>query len=283
LVDLTHRASFSGGLANSLYAPRYNAGNLDSDVLQEFRRRNFTANRLTLVGVGINHEDLLRHAEFFRLPGPAADFSREKTRFLPSELRHEDLSELVHLALATEGVSVSNKDYLAALLASHALGTGGERIKRSLSNKLSRSLLQLAGQPASVSSFNLSYSDAGLFGFHIIANKHDVGKLARGLVKEVVTIGRNGLSSNELTAARNSLKAALADSVDNSHSLIDRIGSNPEQANNQTNLNELFKVVDSVSANDVNNFVKRVASGKLSLAAIGDLSELPRLTDLSSA
>ena len=51
----------------------------------------------------------------------------------------------------------------------------------------------------------------------------------------------------------NSLKAALADSVDNSHSLIDRIGSNPEQANNQTNLNELFKLVDNVPANDVNN------------------------------
>ena len=83
MVDLIHRASFAGGLANSLYAPRYNVGNLDSDVLQEFRRRNFTSNRLTLVGVGINHEDLLRHADFFRLPGPAADFSREKTRFLP--------------------------------------------------------------------------------------------------------------------------------------------------------------------------------------------------------
>ena len=49
------------------------------------------------------------------------------------------------------------------------------------------------------------------------------------------------------------MKAALADSVDNSHSLIDRIGSNPEQANNQTNLNELFKLVDNVPANDVNN------------------------------
>ncbi len=66
---------------------------------------------------------------------------------------------------------------MAALLASHGLGTGGERIKRSLSNKLSRSLLQIAGQPASISSFNLSYSDAGLFGFHIIANKNDVGKV----------------------------------------------------------------------------------------------------------
>ena len=66
---------------------------------------------------------------------------------------------------------------MAALLVSHALGTGGERIKRSLSNKLSRSLLQLAGQPASISSFNLSYSDAGLFGFHVIANKNDVGKV----------------------------------------------------------------------------------------------------------
>jgi hypothetical protein len=85
LVELAHQASFASGLANSLYAPRFNTG-LDGDALQDFRRRTFTANRLTLVGVGIRHDDLLRHAEFFRLPGPAADFSRDKSRFLPCKL-----------------------------------------------------------------------------------------------------------------------------------------------------------------------------------------------------
>lgn len=280
-VDLVHKASFAGGLSNSLTAPRFNAHSLDGDVLAEFRRRNFTLNRLTLVGVGIKHDELLRHAELFRLPGPAADYSKDKSRFLPSELRQDSGSELVHFALTAEGVSLSNKDYLAASLASHAFGAGGERIKRSLTNKLARALLPLAGQPASVSSFNISYSDAGLFGFHIVGNSHDIGKLAKGLVKELGNAAKNGLSSKELAAARNSLKFSLSESLDNSHSLIEIIGLSGERANAQTNLNDLYKAVDSVSDNDVNTFVKRVASGKHSLAAIGDLTELPRLAELA--
>ena len=60
LVDMIHQASFRSGLSNTLYAPRYNLGNIHADTLQQYRARNFTLDRLTLVGVGIKHDDMLR-------------------------------------------------------------------------------------------------------------------------------------------------------------------------------------------------------------------------------
>ncbi len=81
---MLHRAAFRSGLSNSLYAPRFNLHNLTSEALHAFRARNFTANRLTLVGVGINHDDLVRHAGVFRLPTEAGA-ARQPAKYLGSK------------------------------------------------------------------------------------------------------------------------------------------------------------------------------------------------------
>jgi hypothetical protein len=83
---LIHRAAFRNGLNNSLYAPRYNLHNLDAELLQAFRARTFTANRLTLVGVGIGHDDLIRHASVFRLPTDTAA-TRQAAKYLGSKAK----------------------------------------------------------------------------------------------------------------------------------------------------------------------------------------------------
>ena len=85
LVDMLHSASFRSGLSNTLFTPRYNLHNMTGDTLKSFRSRNFTLNRLTLVGVGIKHDDLIRYAEFFRLPSQAENTARQQAKFLGSK------------------------------------------------------------------------------------------------------------------------------------------------------------------------------------------------------
>jgi len=280
--DLIHRASFKSGLSRSLFAPRYNAHHLESDLLHEFRARTFTSNRLSLVGLGVQHEDLIRFADLFRLPGPAANFSRQPAKYLGSEIREENLSNLVHVALAAEGASLSSKHFLASAVVSHAFGTGGPRVKYSLGgSRLERAAASSSSNPVAVSSFNSNYSDAGLFGFHVVANSQDVGKAVRAVRNEVVKASANGLSKEEIAKAKNSLKAALSFSLENAQNLVETLARDPENANSQTNLNELFNKVDAVSDADVNSFLKQVATGRQSLAAIGNLSELPRLDELN--
>jgi predicted Zn-dependent peptidase len=103
LSDLIHKAAYSGGLSRSLYAPRFNVDNIDSSMLQEFRRRNFSNDRLTLVGVGIQHEELIRYTDLFRLNAASSGNARPPSKYIGGELRHDSDSELVHVALAHEG------------------------------------------------------------------------------------------------------------------------------------------------------------------------------------
>jgi ubiquinol-cytochrome c reductase core subunit 2 len=120
-----------------------------------------------------------------------------------AELREDNLSDLVHVALGMEGVSLGSKDLLASGVLSHAFGAEGPRIKYSAGyNKLSRAVGQLASQPALVTSFNANYSDTGLLGVHVIANKNDVGKVVRGVFAELSKSASNGLTSEELTRAK---------------------------------------------------------------------------------
>ena len=56
---------------------------------------------------------------------------------------------------------------------------------------------------------------------------------------------------------RNAYKLSLASSLENSHNLIEAIARNPENANQSTNVNEVFRAVDAVSDADVNSVNKQ--------------------------
>lgn len=283
IADMLHQAAFRNGLNRSLYAPRFNVGNLTNELLSDYRARNFTENHLSLVGTGVKHEDLLYFGELFRLPEASKDFSREASKYLGSEVRENNNSQFVHVAVAFEGVSASSKDALLSSLASHAFGSGGPKIKYSAGgSKLEKSLSALAAEPLAVSSFSCNYTDGGLLGFHVVADKSDVGKAVKGVFREVQQVAKAGFSEQEVTRAKNSYKLALASSLDNSHSVLETIIRNPENANYNLNSAELFKAVDAVTAADLNAFVKKAAAGKPSMAALGDLSQLPFVDELSA-
>lgn len=243
LIDMIHRAGFRNALSRSLYAPRYNVANLSDDLLKQYRATNFTANRLSLVGTGVRHDDLVHMSDSFRLPEASANFSRQQAKYLGSEVREENLSELVHVAIAAEGASASSKDALLSSLVSHAFGTGGPKIKYSSGgSKIEKSVSALASNPMAVSSFSVNYTDAGLFGFHVVAGKSDVAKVVKGVFRELQAAGKVGFTEQEIARAKNSYKLALAQSLDSSQGVLEAIIRNPDDANSQLNALSLIHI-----------------------------------------
>ena len=99
--------------------------------------------------------------------------------------------------------SSSSSDALVSAIVSHAFGTGGPRVKYSMgASKIEKSALSYANQPAAVSSFNANYSDAGLLGFHVVANKSDAGKLVTAIYRELVNAASNGFTEQEILRAK---------------------------------------------------------------------------------
>ena len=142
---------------------------------------------------------------------------------------------------------------MASVIASHAFGTGAARVKYSSGvGRIQKAALPYASLPAAVSAFNANYSDAGLFGFHVVADKKDIGKVVKGVYKECLKAAKSGLSAEEVNKAKNSVKVGLAFSLEKSTDLLETIGKAPEAANANTDLAVLFKAIDAVSVDEVN-------------------------------
>ena len=95
------------------------------------------------------------------------------------------------------------KELLVSGVVSHALGENPFRVKYSRgSSKLAKVASSQASEPASVSTFNNHYSDTGLFGFHIVADKDDIGKVVRGVFGEFQKSAKNGLTNDEIARAK---------------------------------------------------------------------------------
>jgi predicted Zn-dependent peptidase len=175
---LIHRAAYKNGLSRSLYAPKDHVNNLNGDLLSEFRAKHFNTDRIMLIGTGISHENLIRHGKYFRLQKSEKPFTRPQSVYQSGELREDNFDELVHASIAFEGVSLSSKDHLVSDVIANIFGCQGPRVKFSLGgNRLSKTCIQLASKPALINAFNAKYTDTGLFGFQIISDHADVGKV----------------------------------------------------------------------------------------------------------
>ena len=73
-VDLLHKAAYRTGLGNSLYIAKYNLGGLSSETLQHYVKTNFAGNRAAVIGVGVNHEQLVKYAQVLELETGSENF-----------------------------------------------------------------------------------------------------------------------------------------------------------------------------------------------------------------
>lgn len=86
---------------------------------------------------------------------------------------------------------------------SHAYGTGAPRVKYSAgASKIEKIASALATSPMAVSAFNANYSDAGFLGYHIVADKKDIGKVTKAVYQESQAAAAKGLTEADLARAK---------------------------------------------------------------------------------
>jgi ubiquinol-cytochrome c reductase core subunit 2 len=123
-----------------------------------------------------------------------------------------------------------------------------------------------------VSSLNLNYSDAGLFGFVSAAPATDAGKVVSAAAKVLRSASVN---ESQFSRAKAQLKADLLMAKENTGVLFEELAL---QA--LLNQSDLLSTIDKVSIAEVNAVASRFATAKLTVAAVGNLSNVPFVDDL---
>jgi processing peptidase subunit beta len=169
VFDHLHATAFQGQpLGRTILGPKENIQTLTRTEMENYIKKNYTADRMVLVGAGgIPHEELVKLAEkyFARLPTRSTSTSTTKDTpdFIGSEVRmRDDTMTTAHIAITVEGVGWNDPDYFPALVTQAIVGNWDRAMGHSpyLGSKLSTFVHQhqLA---KSFMSFSTSYSDTG--------------------------------------------------------------------------------------------------------------------------
>ncbi|XP_057672460.1 cytochrome b-c1 complex subunit 2, mitochondrial [Diorhabda carinulata] len=274
-IDLLHNAAYrSQGLGNSLFIPKSQVGKVSSETLQHYVASNFLSGTAAVVGTGINENVVKQFASSLEIQTGAN--KPTPSPYKGGELRSNKGGQIAYVTVAGEGAALSNtKEALAFAVLQGAIGSG-PRVKYSnidhgLYHKSLGCLTDIAA-----SAINVSYSDSGLFGILVAAPSASAEKA----VKTAVSVLKSGsITDADVQKGKNQLKTSLFLHSESGADVVKDIGTRAVLTGELQTANQLADVVDSITTSDVQNALKKAGS-KLTLAAIGNLSNVPYLDEL---
>ncbi|KAJ3218539.1 hypothetical protein HDU67_005098 [Dinochytrium kinnereticum] len=281
VLDKLHQVAFRTGLGNSLFASPSSVNSLKRANLQEFAANYFTADRIALVGTGVAQDEL---AELLESSLKSVSLSSTKptvaaSQYFGGEARIEaGVKSTATYAIAFKSVSFSSPQYAASLVLRAALD-GSRRLKWGAAGS-SGLLSQASSADASVSAFNTSYTDAGLFGIIVQGSNSAVKGAAQKGIDALKAVA-SSVSASTLEKAK---KAAVLDSeaalFGSRDAATHEIGKNVLASGNYSTVTELAAAISKVSPEEVSSLAKSLLSSKPSIAARGNLLKLPYSDEL---
>jgi len=271
-TELLHKAAYRDGLGNSLYSPPHMVGKHGPIALGAFHQKLFTSDRSCLFAVGdVEHGHLVKLAEILNL-GKGAGPGAPAAKYIGGEQRHDAAGNAAYIALAADCTGASVKEMIAADLLAKVLGVGA-RAKYGTGV----GLLQKATGSKDVTSIIHEYADASMVGAAIKCDAANAGELVS---KVAATLRSVSVTDAEVKAAKNALSLEWSECMHSNlkgeilaysatHGFADLMS---EKA--------LLDAVAQVTLGDVQAAAKKVANGKFSMAAVGNLGTVPYLDTL---
>ncbi|XP_029672165.1 cytochrome b-c1 complex subunit 2, mitochondrial [Formica exsecta] len=277
VMELLHKAAYRTGLGYSLYSPKRQLGKINTESLQHFVNTWFTGCNCAVVATGVPLSDISQFASNLKVC--SGDNAAETAKYHGGEIRKERSSELSTVAVAVEAAGLNKeKDALAYAILQRAV-CSGPRVKWGSSvSPLQREISSAASTDQfAIASFNASYSDSGLFGFVLSSVPNCVDSITKAAA---AYLRSPQLSDADIARGKTTLKAEILYAANNEPALLENLGQQAILKNRVYQPSALVAEVEKVTASDVKSVAGKLCSGKLSLAAIGDLSNVPYVDEL---
>eukprot|EP01112_Ceratiomyxa_fruticulosa_P007082 TRINITY_DN1827_c0_g3_i1.p1 TRINITY_DN1827_c0_g3~~TRINITY_DN1827_c0_g3_i1.p1 ORF type:complete len:505 (-),score=116.83 TRINITY_DN1827_c0_g3_i1:105-1508(-) len=290
--ELLHREAYRyKGLGNPLTPPAFRLEHLNNELLASFVNTHYVAKNTVVVGVGIEHRALLGDLELIERGSPSRTSETEKPKVASKYIGGQNsiLTEgNTHVALGFEGFAANNsKDLLVLNVLSKILGGGSiysykEGVGRGVTSRLHKNIVGKNPWALNVDTFSKGYSDSGLFGFYGIAQPGHGGSLVDSLAREAARLVKGDIQQAELDKAKAQLKSDILSINECSSSTLTFIAEQALKGSQIISPEEAARSVDSISLSDVNRVAQRVLSTNPTLVAVGDVTDIPTLSDVKS-
>jgi ubiquinol-cytochrome c reductase core subunit 2 len=282
VLETLHQAAFRNALSNSLYTPKFNIGCITANTLKSYMDSWFLGRRITLVGIGVDHAELVSMAQSSLSSAREGLSTDEETShyYGGGEVLSPTQASLTHSAIVSKGASLGSQDVLLAGVLQHLMGVGVSVKWGGSPSRLQKAGSEATDAPFNACTVNLNYSDNGLFGFFVTSEPQDTEKLLRAVMQNFNSVAKGDISDADLTRAKNQLKASYLMPVEQSPSLSDDIAAQVSLNGEYTPLTATNQKVDAITNDELIQFAKGVFGTRSTFVARGNLSSTPRMQQL---
>jgi len=272
-TELLHKAAYREGLGNSIYSPPHMVGKHGPITLAGFHQKLFTSDRACLVAVGgIPHNHLLKVAEAVEL-GKGAGPGALAAKYIGGEHRHDTAGGHAYVAIAGDCTGSNLKEIIAGHLLQKVLGVGA----RSKYGVGVGQLQNAVGSP-NVASIHIGHSDGCLIGAAIKCDAASAGEV----VSKVAAVLRSvSVTDAEVKAAKKAFSHEVTEHMLNSNTKAETLARHAAYGlSDIMTAQSLLDAVAVATVADVQALAKKLANGKLSMGAVGNLGTVPYLDTL---
>jgi len=271
-LDNLHKAAYrADGLANSIMCPDHMIGKHSESALEAFQKKHVTADRSMLIGLNIDFNHLLDYASSLNMESGAGPSLTDAKFFGGQDVRTDAGGSLAHVAIAADaGNPLANMKEAAANYVLKVILGNGQKIKYgSLSGKLGKAL-GTDGLHAATG-FHTSYVGASLIGAFIST---DAATAGQNVAKVAAALRGVSVSAEEFAAAKKQCFVELAELGMSPLVQVEMIAGAMETPE-LTSMGAAHAIIEQVTLADVQAAAKKLSNAKLSVGAVGNLSNVP--------
>lgn len=309
LNEIIHSAAYNENtLGLPKFCPPHIIPNINRASLFDYLRTYHTPDRMVIAGVGMEHDALVELADKYFTQKPSWE---EESLVLPSIQGidrtaanytggfckvEKDLSNLsygpnplpenAHMAIAFESCSHQDPDFIAFCVLNMLMGGGGSFSAggpgKGMYTRLYTNVLNRHHWINNAVAYNHAYNDSGLFCIHAGADPQNLRNLFEVIIKEFLNMA-NEVNKVELARAKTQLQSMLLMNLESRPVLFEDVARQVLANGKREAAEYYFNEIEKIQAEDLSRAANRMLQSVPSVAAYGNLSNLPSYSEVHSA
>ena len=263
-------------LARPVLGSKVSLGRMTGESLKAHMSEHYRPGSVVVsVSGSYKPADIERLKDLFSAMADGKSKTFKSAVYTPSFTAKRKSLEQNHLLLAFPGLAVTDKRRYALQLLSDILGGG-------MSSRLFQTVREKRGLCYSVYSFGASYIDTGLFAVYTALGK-ETEREAISVIKDEIIRLKDGVTHEELTRAREQIKANILMSLEQTGSRMHRLGKNELYLGYIPDLDEVIANYDRVTVEDIRALTETCLDfTSASFSAVGKVGEADYYRELIS-
>ncbi|KAF8384536.1 mppa-1 [Pristionchus pacificus] len=303
MTDWLHQAAFKNNtLGFSKFTRTEDAAAMTRDDVIKFLRAHHTPKRMTVSGVGVEHDELVGFSRRFfvessaALPAGTPPVDGSRAQYTGGEVREQaDLSKvgagtpyplLAHLSLGFEGVGYKDEDFVTFCVVQSLLGGGNSFSAggpgKGMYTRCYVDVLNHHHWMYGCQAFNHSYADAGVFAVNASAPPEGIG-YALQVVLDLLLRLTEGAAKEELDRAKTQLKSQLLMNLEVRPVMFEDMARQVMGHGYRRKPWEYMAAIDGVTEKDIVRVGNRLLSSRPTLVGYGDIEVLASYEQLDEA